>query len=373
MKIATIIGTRPEIIRLSRVMAVLDEFSQHTIIHTGQNHDYELSQVFLKELNIRKPDFFLEAVGKTSAETIALIITRTDDILRRIKPEALLVLGDTNSCLSAIAAKRLKIPIFHMEAGNRCFDQRVPEEINRKIIDHISDINLPYSSISRENLIREGLPSDRIIKTGSPMFEVLNYYLPQIESSDILKRLKLKDLDYFVFSSHREENIECLEQFNKLISLLNNLAKKYGKRIIFSTHPRTKKKMEDEKVNLDPLVEIMKPFGFFAYLKLQMNAKAVFSDSGTITEESSILNFPALNIREVHERPEGMEEASVMMVGYNWDRIIEALCILESQKRGADRSLKLVRDYSTDNVSKKIVRIILSYTDFIRRIVWHEK
>jgi UDP-N-acetyl-L-fucosamine synthase len=373
MKIATIIGTRPEIIRLSRVMAVLDKHSQHTIIHTGQNYDYELSQVFLKELNIRKPDYFLEAIGKTAAETIGLIIARADDALRSIKPDALLVLGDTNSCLSAIAAKRLRIPIFHMEAGNRCFDQRVPEEINRKIIDHISDINLTYSSISRENLIREGLPSDRIIKTGSPMFEVLNYYLPQIKSSNILKQLKLKDFDYFVFSSHREENIDCLEQFNKLISLLNNLAQKYGKRIIFSTHPRTKKKMEDEKVDLHPLVEIMKPFGFFDYLNLQMNAKAVFSDSGTITEESSILNFPALNIRQAHERLEGMEEAAVMMVGYNWERVMEALYILENQKRGVDRSLKLVSDYSVDNVSEKVVRVILSYTDFIRRVVWQER
>ena len=373
MKIATIIGTRPEIIRLSRVMSVLDKFSQHTIIHTGQNYDYELSEVFFKELNIRKPDFFLEAAGKNAAETIGLIIARADDVLRKIKPDALLVLGDTNSCLSAIAAKRLKIPIFHMEAGNRCFDQRVPEEINRKIIDHISDINLTYSSISRENLIREGLPPDRIIKTGSPMFEVLNYYLPQIKSSNILKQLKLKDFDYFVFSSHREENIDCSEQFNKLISLLNNLAKEYGKRIIFSTHPRTKKKIEEEKVDLSPLVEIIKPFGFFDYLKLQINSKAVFSDSGTITEESSILNFPALNVREAHERPEGMEETSVMMVGYNWDRTKEAFRILESQKRGEDRSLKLVGDYSADNVSEKIVRIILSYTDYIRRIVWQER
>jgi UDP-N-acetyl-L-fucosamine synthase len=373
MRIATIIGTRPEIIRLSRVMAALDKYSQHTIIHTGQNYDYELSQVFLKELNIRKPDYFLEAAGKAAAETIGLIIARADDALRRIRPDALLVLGDTNSSLSAIAAKRLKIPIFHMEAGNRCFDQRVPEEINRKIIDHISDINLTYSSISRENLIRENLPADKIIKTGSPMFEVLNYYLPQIKSSSILEQLKLKDLDYFVFSSHREENIDCIEQFNKLISLLNNLAQKYGKRIIFSTHPRTKKKMEDEKADLNSLVEIMKPFGFFDYLKLQMNAKAVFSDSGTITEESSILNFPALNIRQAHERLEGMEEAVAMMVGYNWERVTEALRILEGQKRGADRSLKLVSDYSADNVSEKVVRIILSYTDFIRRVVWQER
>lgn len=373
MKIVTIIGTRPEIIRLSRVMTILDKFSQHKIIHTGQNYDYELNQVFFKELNIRKPDFFLKAVGKTATETIGLIISRADDVLRRIKPDALLVLGDTNSCLSAIAAKRLKIPIFHMEAGNRCFDQRVPEEINRKIIDHISDINLPYSSISRENLIREGLPTDRIIKIGSPMFEVLNYYLPQIESSDILKQLKLNDFDYFVFSSHREENIDCPEQFSKLLFLLDNLARKYGKRIIFSTHPRTKKKMEDEKVDLHPLVETMKPFGFFDYLKLEMNAKAVFSDSGTITEESSILNFPALNIRQAHERPEGMEEASVMMVGYNWERITEALCVLEVQKRGLDRSLKIVSDYFVDNVSEKVVRIIHSYTDFIRRIVWQER
>ncbi|MEW6088384.1 MAG: UDP-N-acetylglucosamine 2-epimerase (non-hydrolyzing) [bacterium] len=373
MKIATIIGTRPEIIRLSRVMAVLDKFTQHIIIHTGQNYDYELNQIFFKELNIRKPDFFLEAAGKTAAETISLVISGSDEVLRKTNPDALLVLGDTNSCLSAIAAKKQKIPIFHMEAGNRCFDQRVPEEINRKIIDHISDINLPYSSISRENLLREGLPADRIIKTGSPMFEVLNYYLPQIESSDVLKRMKLTRLDYFVFSSHREENIDCPEQFSKLVILLNNLAKKYGKRIIFSTHPRTKMRMEGDKVDLNPLVEIMKPFGFLDYVKLQINAKAVFSDSGTITEESSILNFPALNLRQSHERPEGMEEASVMMVGYNWERIIEALTVLNDQKRGEERSLKLVNDYTVDNVSEKVMRIILSYTDFVRRVVWQEK
>ena len=372
-KVATVVGTRPEIIRLSRVMECLDRNVNHIIVHTGQNYDYELNQVFFKELNIRKPNFFLEAAGKTAAETIGLVISRSDDVLRRIKPDALLVLGDTNSCLSAIAAKRQKIPVFHMEAGNRCFDQRVPEEINRKIIDHISDMNLTYSSISRENLVREGLPTDRIIKTGSPMFEVLNYYLPQIESSDILKRLKLGRFDYFVFSSHREENIDCPEQFSKLISLLGNLAKKYGKRIIFSTHPRTKMRMKKDKVNLHPLVEIMKPFGFFDYVKLEMNAKAVFSDSGTITEESSILNFPALNIRQTHERPEGMEEASVMMVGYNWERITEALYILDHQKRGAERSLKLVKDYAVDNVSEKVVRLILSYTDFIRRVVWQER
>ena len=373
MKIATIIGTRPEIIRLSRVMAVLDKFTQHAIIHTGQNYDYELNQVFFKELNIRKPDFFLEAVGKTAAETIGLIISRVDDVLRKVKPEALLVLGDTNSCLSAITAKRQKIPVFHMEAGNRCFDQRVPEEVNRKIIDHISDINLVYSSISRENLLREGLPADRIIKTGSPMFEVLNYYLAQIEASDILKQLKLSNFDYFVFSSHREENIDCPEQFIKLVSLLNNLAQKYGKRIIFSAHPRTKKKMDDAKVDLHPLITLMKPFGFFDYVQLEMNAKVVFSDSGTITEESSILNFPALNLRQAHERPEGMEEAAVMMVGYDWERVTEALAVLEHQKRGSERSLKLVSDYSANNVSDKVVRIILSYTDFIRRVVWQER
>lgn len=372
MKVVTIIGTRPEIIRLSRVIASLDEFTQHIIIHTGQNYDYELNQVFFSELNIRKPDFFLEAAGKTAAETIGLIISRSDEVLKKVKPDALLVLGDTNSCLSAIAAKRQKIPIFHMEAGNRCFDQRVPEEINRKIIDHISDINLTYSDISRENLLKEGLPSDRIIKTGSPMYEVLNYYLSQINSSDVLNQLKLNRFDYFVFSSHREENIECLSQFRKLTVLLNNLAQKYGKRIIFSAHPRTKKRMEKDKIVLDPLIEIMKPFGFFDYVKLQMNAKVTFSDSGTITEESSILNFPALNIRQAHERPEGMEEASVMMVGYDWELITEALAILECQKRDNERTLKLVNDYAVDNVSDKVVRIILSYTNFIRRIVWQE-
>lgn len=373
MKVATIIGTRPEIIRLSRTIAVLDKFTEHSIIHTGQNYDYELNQIFFEDLKMRKPDFFLEAAGKTAAETIGMIISRSDEVLRKIKPDALLVLGDTNSCLSAIAAKRQKIPVFHMEAGNRCFDQRVPEEINRKIIDHISDINLTYSSISRENLLREGLPADRVIKTGSPMFEVLNHYLPQIELSDVLKRLKLSQFDYFVFSSHREENIDYPGQFSQLISLLDNLAKKYKKRIIFSAHPRTRMRMEDEKVDLNPLVEIMKPFGFLDYVKLQMNAKAVFSDSGTITEESSILNFPALNMREAHERLEGMEEGSVMMVGYNWERITEALAVLEHQKRGRERSLKLVGDYAADNVSEKVVRLILSYTDYVRQVVWRKK
>lgn len=372
MKVATIIGTRPEIIRLSRVIAVLDKFTEHSIIHTGQNYDYELNQIFFEDLKMRKPDFFLEAAGKTAAETIGLVISRSDEVLRKIKPDAFLVLGDTNSCLSAIAAKRQKIPIFHMEAGNRCFDQRVPEEINRKIIDHISDINLTYSSISRENLLREGLPADRVIKTGSPMFEVLNYYLPQAESSDVLKRLKLNRFDYFVFSSHREENVDDPVQFNQLVSLLGNLAKKYMKRIIFSAHPRTRMRMKKDKTRLHPLVEVMKPFGFLDYVKLQMNAKAVFSDSGTITEESSILNFPALNIRQAHERLEGMEEASVMMVGYNWERITEALAVLEHQKRGTERSLKLPADYTADNVSEKVVRIILSYTDYIRRVVWYK-
>lgn len=373
MKIATIIGTRPEIIRLSRVMAVLDKFTEHIIIHTGQNYDYELNQIFFKELNIRKPDFFLEAAGKTSGETIGLIISSSDKVLRKINPNALLVLGDTNSCLSAIAAKKQKIPIFHMEAGNRCFDQRVPEEINRRIVDHISDINMPYSAISREYLLREGLSPDCVIKTGSPMYEVLHYYMPKIEQSVVLETLSLEPFDYFIVSCHREENVDDEDNFRGFIRVLQGLVASYGKRVIVTTHPRTRKRIEQEGIELPKLVELHKPFGFIDYVKLQMSAKAVFSDSGTITEESSILNFPALNLRQAHERPEGMEEASVMMVGYSWERIIEALGVLEHQKRGEERSLKLVNDYAVNNVSEKVVRIILSYTDFIRRVVWQER
>lgn len=372
MKVATIVGTRPEIIRLSRVMAALDRHMEHVIVHTGQNYDYELNQIFFDDLEIRKPDVFLEAAGKTPAETIGLVIEKSDDALAKIQPDAVLVLGDTNSCLAAISAKRRKIPVFHMEAGNRCFDQRVPEEINRKIVDHISDINMPYSTISRDYLLREGLPPDRIIKTGSPMFEVLHHYLPKIERSDILARLALKNQDYFVVSSHREENIDYPEQFIKLVTVLNTVAETYGKRIIVSTHPRTRKKIDAMGVTLRPEVELLKPLGLCDYVHLQVHAIASLSDSGTINEESSILNFPALNIRNAHERPEGMEEAAVMMTGLELDRILEGLTILQTQPRGPSRSLRMVEDYNVPNVSEKVVRIILSYTDYINRVVWHK-
>jgi UDP-N-acetylglucosamine 2-epimerase len=372
MKVATIVGTRPEIIRLSRVMAALDRYCEHVIIHTGQNYDYELNQIFFEDLRLRKPDYFLEAVGKTAAETIGLVIARADAALREIQPEAVLILGDTNSCLAAIAAKRLKIPVFHMEAGNRCFDQRVPEEINRRIVDHISDINLPYSTLSRDYLLREGLPPDRVIKTGSPMYEVLHHYLPDIEASDVLSRLGLRAGDYFVVSAHREENVDAPAQFEKLITVLTQLAETYGKRVIMSTHPRTRKRMEAADVTLPPLVERMKPFGFHDYVQLQKSARAVLSDSGTITEESSILNFPALNIRQAHERPEGMEEGAVMMMGLEWERIAQGLRILEQQPRGKQRQLQIVADYSKPNVSEKVARIILSYTDYVNRVVWQK-
>jgi len=372
MKIATIVGTRPEIIRLSRVIAALDRYFDHMIVHTGQNYDYELNQIFFEDLGIRKPDYFLEAAGVTPAETIGQVITKTDALLDDMQPDAVLILGDTNSCLAAISAKRRKIPVFHMEAGNRCFDQRVPEEINRKIVDHISDINMPYSDISREYLLREGLPPDRVIKTGSPMYEVLHYYIDKIQSSDILKKLGLSPHDYFVISAHREENIDYPEQFGKLIYVLNHLAEKFGKRIIVSTHPRTRKKIDANNVTLNPLVELMKPLGFHDYNHLQLNAFVAMSDSGTITEESSILNFPALNIRNAHERPEGMEETSVMMTGLEWNRIEEAIDILQKQPRGEERLLRIVRDYSMPNVSEKIVRIILSYTNYINNVVWRK-
>jgi len=371
MKVATIVGTRPEIIRLSRVMAALDEHTEHVLIHTGQNYDYELNQIFFDDMEIRKPDIFMEAAGESAAETIGAIIAKSDAVLREVAPDAMLILGDTNSCLAAISAKRLKIPVFHMEAGNRCFDQRVPEEINRRIVDHVSDINMPYSTISRDYLLAEGVPPDRVIKTGSPMFEVLHHYLPKIEASDALERLGLKPHDYYVISAHREENIDSDAQFAGLVEVLTNLAAS-GKRVIVSTHPRTRKRIEAAQITLPDNVELMKPFGFSDYVALQMNAAAVLSDSGTITEESSILNFPALNIRQAHERPEGMEEGSVMMVGLDWSRIKDALSVLETQPRGEERLLRIIEDYQMPNVSEKVVRIIMSYTDYVNRVVWHK-
>jgi len=374
LKIVTVVGTRPEIIRLSRVMAKLDEHFDHIIAHTGQNYDYELNQIFFDELGIRKPDYFLESArpGNSACATVGAVISKVDEVLAEVQPDALLVLGDTNSCLAAYPAKRRKIPVFHMEAGNRCFDQRVPEEINRAIVDHISDINMCYSDIAREYLLREGLLPDRVIKTGSPMFEVLNHYLPGIEKSDVLERLELKPGEYFLVSAHREENIDDPAQFEKLVLVLNRIAEKYGHRIIVSTHPRTRIRIEESGAVLNPLVELMKPLGFNEYVHLQTRAKATLSDSGTITEESSILNFPALNIRNAHERPEGMEEASVMMTGLEPDRVMQGLAILESQPRDEDRLLRRVADYSMPNVSDKVVRIILSYTDYVNRYVWHK-
>jgi UDP-N-acetyl-L-fucosamine synthase len=371
MKVATIVGTRPEIIRLSRVMAALDRYVEHVIVHTGQNYDYELNQIFFDDLALRKPDYFLEAAGATAAETIGLVIARADAVLRELRPDAVLILGDTNSCLAAIAAKRLKIPIFHMEAGNRCFDQRVPEEINRKIVDHISDVNLPYSQISRAYLLREGLPPDRVIVTGSPMYEVLRHYQPKIEASDVLARLGLAPEGYYLVSAHREENVDDPDQFARLLEALERLAGR-GLRVIVSTHPRTRKRLEAERVTLPPAVELLKPFGFSDYVHLQLHAKAVLSDSGTITEESSILNFPALNIRQAHERPEGMEEGAVMLVGLDWRRIATALEILAGQPRGRERLLRVVADYDVPNVSEKVARIILSYTDYVNRVVWRK-
>ena len=431
LKVLTVVGTRPEIIRLSRVMAKLDEYFEHIIVHTGQNYDYELNQIFFDELGIRKPDYFLESAkpGNSACATVGAVISKVDEVLAEVQPDALLILGDTNSCLAAYPAKRRKIPVFHMEAGNRCFDQRVPEEINRAIVDHISDINMCYSDIAREYLLREGLLPDRVIKTGSPMFEVLNHYLPGIEASDVLERLGLTAGEYFLVSAHREENIDDPAQFQKFITCLNTIADHYQLPIIVSTHPRTRKKLEEvtgdqllvtgnnsQSTNNQPpitsshkspvtnnqspitsrhqspvtshqspavtnhqspitshrLIHFMKPLGFLEYVHLQIRAKATLSDSGTITEESSILNFPALNIRNAHERPEGMEEASVMMTGLEPDRVMQALAILESQPRNEERLLRRVADYSMPNVSDKVVRIILSYTDYVRRYVWHK-
>lgn len=366
----TVVGTRPEIIRLSRVLARLDENCEHVVVHTGQNYDYELNQIFFDDLGIRKPDHFLNAAGGSAAETIGKIIAAMDAVLIAEQPEALLVLGDTNSCLSVIPAKRRKIPIFHMEAGNRCFDQRVPEETNRRIVDHTADINLTYSSIAREYLLREGLPPDQIIKTGSPMFEVLTHYRERIDASDVLQRLGLQPADFFVVSAHREENIESDRNFGKLVQVLNKVAEVYGLPVIVSTHPRTQKRVEAMGAQFNPLVQLLKPLGFTDYNKLQLSARAVLSDSGTINEESSILNFPALNLREAHERPEGMEEAAVMMVGLEEQRVLQGLAILQKQPRGDERLLRQVSDYSMPNVSDKVVRIIHSYTDYVNRVVW---
>jgi UDP-N-acetylglucosamine 2-epimerase (non-hydrolysing) len=374
LKVMTVVGTRPEIIRLSRVMAALDNSQaiEHIIVHTGQNYDYELNQIFFDDLGIRKPDFFLDAAGATATETVGQILIKIDPLLASEQPDAFLVLGDTNSCLCAIPAKKRHIPIFHMEAGNRCFDQRVPEETNRKIVDHVSDINLTYSSIAREYLLREGLPADRIIKTGSPMYEVLHHYLPEINKSDILTKLNLEENKFFVVSAHREENINSDKNFKGLMDSLNLIAEKYGYPIIVSTHPRTRNMIDSKQIKMHPNVQFLKPMGFNDYNALQMKSFAVLSDSGTISEESSTLNFPALNIREAHERPEAMEEASVMMVGLNPERIMQGLEQLQSQKRGADRNFRPVDDYSMPNVSEKMVRIILSYTDYIKRTVWSQ-
>ncbi|AZI69875.1 non-hydrolyzing UDP-N-acetylglucosamine 2-epimerase [Cloacibacterium normanense] len=375
LKVMTVVGTRPEIIRLSMVLKALDQSDaiEHTIVHTGQNYDYELNQIFFEDLGLRKPDYFLEAAGKTATETVGNILIKIDPLLEYIQPDAFLVLGDTNSCLCAIPAKKRQIPIFHMEAGNRCFDQRVPEETNRKIVDHTADINLTYSDIAREYLLREGLPADRIIKTGSPMFEVLNHYLPEIEKSDVLSRLNLEEGKYFVVSSHREENINSEKNFNGLIESLNTIAEKFGYPIIVSTHPRTRNMIDKKQISVRPEIQFLKPLGFHDYNALQMRSYAVLSDSGTISEESSILNFRALNIREAHERPEAMEEASVMMVGLSPERIMQGLEQLKTQKFGMHRNFRQVADYSMPNVSEKMVRIILSYTDYVNRVVWSKK
>jgi UDP-N-acetylglucosamine 2-epimerase len=372
LKVMSVVGTRPEIIRLSRVIAALDVLCDHVLVHTGQNYDYELSQVFFDDLGIRKPDFFLSSAegSSSAAHTIGNLITAVDVVLAQVNPEAMLVLGDTNSCLSVIPAKRRKVPIFHMEAGNRCFDLRVPEETNRRIVDHTADINLTYSTIARDYLLREGLPPDQVIKTGSPMYEVLHHYLPQIQASGALQRFGLEVGKYFVVSAHREENIESEQSFAKLVQVLNGVAEDHGLPVIVSTHPRTRKRVDVKGAQLHHLVRLMKPMGFHDYVNLQMQARAVLSDSGTINEEASILNFPALNLREAHERPEGMEEASVMLVGLELERVRQGLAILATQLRGADRSLRLVADYSMPNVSDKVVRIIHSYVDYVNRVVW---
>ncbi|EKO3487355.1 UDP-N-acetylglucosamine 2-epimerase (non-hydrolyzing) [Vibrio fluvialis] len=372
MKVMSVVGTRPEIIRLSRVLAKLDEHCEHILVHTGQNYDFELNEVFFNDLGVRKPDYFLNAAGKNAAETIGQVIIKVDQVLEEVKPEAMLVLGDTNSCISALPAKRRKVPIFHMEAGNRCFDQRVPEETNRRIVDHTADINLTYSTIARDYLLAEGLPADRVIKTGSPMYEVLNNYMPQIEASDVLSRLGLGKGQFFVVSAHREENVDSPKQLEKLAETLNTVAAHYNLPVIVSTHPRTRNRIESQGLEFHPNIQLLKPLGFHDYNHLQKTAKAVLSDSGTINEESSIMNFPALNLREAHERPEGMEEASVMMVGLGVERVMQGLQILETQPYGDERLLRPVYDYSMPNVSDKVVRIIHSYTDYVKRVVWKE-
>ena len=370
LKVVTVVGTRPEIIRLSCVMKKLDEHCEHVLVHTGQNYDYELNEIFFNDLGIRKPDYFLGAAGASGAETIGNVIIAVDKVLAEVQPEALLVLGDTNSCMAVLPAKRRKIPTFHMEAGNRCFDQRVPEEINRRIVDHMADINLTYSSIARDYLLREGLPADMVIKTGSPMFEVLNTYREGIEASDVLERLKLKKHQFFVVSAHREENVDSDKNFLNLAESLNTIAETYQMPVIVSTHPRTQKRVDAMGIKFNPLVQLLKPLGFKDYNKLQLCAKAVLSDSGTINEESSIMNFPALNLREAHERPEGMEEAAVIMTGLQKDRIMQSLAVIENQPRDDKRLIRQVYDYSMPNVSDKMVRIIHSYTDYVNRVVW---
>lgn len=372
LKVATVIGTRPEIIRLSRILARLDQTCEHVLIHTGQNYDYELNQIFFDDLGIRKPDYFLDSAkgSSSAAQTIGNLIGSVDAVLKKIEPDALLVLGDTNSCLSVIPAKRRKIPVFHMEAGNRCFDERVPEEINRRIVDHTADINMPYSSIAREYLLREGLSPDSIIKTGSPLFEVLNFYRPKIDISDVTARLKLKPKEYFLVSCHREENVDNPELFKQFMAMLNGLAQKFNQPIILSAHPRTQKRIAESRLTQDPKIVTLKPFGFFDYVKLQLNARVVLSDSGSISEEASILNIPALNIREAHERPEAMEEAPVMMVGLNIDRVYQAIELLGQDGALGQKSFRIVADYQITNVSEKVVRILHSYTDYVNRTVW---
>ena len=371
IKVMTVVGTRPEIIRLSRVIARLDQHCEHLLVHTGQNYDYELNQIFFEDLGIRAPDRFLDAAGSSGAETIGNVIIGMDRLLAETRPEALLVLGDTNSCMAVIPAKRRKIPIFHMEAGNRCFDLRVPEEINRRIVDHTADVNLTYSSIAREYLLREGLRPDLVIKTGSPMREVLTHQLGRIAASDILQRLELTPGEFFIVSAHREENVDSNRNIVRLGAVLDRIAQSYGLPVIVSTHPRTRQRIEAAGLKLDQRIRLLKPMGFSDYVRLQTEAKAVLSDSGTITEESSILNFPALNIREAHERPEGMEEGSVMMVGMSVERVLQGLDILVEQARGEQRTLREVSDYMAPNVADKVVRIILSYTDYVNRVVWH--